>query len=58
MNTIDENTKRESIEAFQSAIRKSESALLKMKQKGTRTTLLDKRLQALQVGLAVLEEKW
>lgn len=58
MHIIDDVTKDQSIEAFQSAIRKSESALNKMMQKGTNTTLLEKRLNALKIGLAVLEKEW
>lgn len=45
----------ESIKALQSAIRKSEKALAQMTEKGANTTLLQKRLNALYVGLAMLE---
>ena len=48
----------ESEKAFKSAIRKSEKALAQMTQEGSNTTLLVKRLAALQTGLAVLESLW
>ncbi len=48
----------ESIKALQSAIRKSEKALAQMTAKGAETTLLKKRLKALYIGLAVLENVW
>lgn len=47
--------KMEPIKAIQSAISKSEKALAQMAGKGANTTLLKKRLVALRVGLAVLE---
>jgi len=50
--------KLESIKSFQSAIRKSEKALAQMTEKGSNTTLIKKRLMALQVGLAILEDAW
>lgn len=55
---LNDTTKQQSIEAFESAIRKSESALAKMKDKNANTVLLEKRLKALYVGMAVLDEKW
>jgi hypothetical protein len=58
MENVSNEVKVESIKAFQSAIRKSENALDNMSQKGANTTLLNKRLHALQVGLAVLETAW
>lgn len=57
MPIVEDVIKKQSIEALQSAIRKSKNALVKMKQKSSNTTLLEKRLQALQVGLAVLEKE-
>lgn len=48
----------ESIKALQSTIRKSEKALTQMTEKGANTTLLQKRLTALHVGLAMLENLW
>lgn len=58
MQSVSNEIKTESIKAFQSAIRKSENALESMAQKGSNTTLIKKRLHALQVGLAVLESNW
>lgn len=39
-------------------ISKSENALASMTQKGANTTLLKKRLNALYIGLAMLENVW
>ena len=50
--------KEESLRSLRSAISKSEKALAQMTQKGANTTLLKKRLKALQVGLAMLENVW
>ena len=58
MEDISGTERAESIEALQSAIRKSEKALAQMAEKGASTTLVEKRLKALQVGLAVLEAVW
>lgn len=58
MEHVSDVIKLESIKAFQSAIRKSEKALAQMTQKGSNTTLIKKRLQALKIGLAMLENVW
>lgn len=58
MEDISGTERAESIEALQSAIRKSQKALAQMAEKGASTTLVEKRLKALQVGLAVLEAIW
>jgi hypothetical protein len=58
LQSVSKEVKTESIEAFQSAIRKSENALESMSHKGSNTTLIKKRLHALTVGLAVLESYW
>lgn len=50
--------KLDSIKAFQSAISKSEKALAQMTHKGANTALLKKRLNALNIGLAMLENVW
>jgi hypothetical protein len=50
--------KEESLRSLRSAISKSEKALAQMTEKGAPTTLVEKRLKALQVGLAVLENLW
>lgn len=48
----------ESIQSFESTIRKCETALVQMSVKGSNTTLLEKRLNALTIGLAILEHVW
>jgi len=50
--------RQESIKSLQSTIRKLENALSQMTQSGASTTLVKKRLQAINVGLAVLENVW
>ncbi|MGM0837267.1 MAG: hypothetical protein ACQEV7_14015 [Bacillota bacterium] len=58
MEYVSNEDKLQSIKAFQSTIHKSENALAKMTQQGSNTTLLTKRLKALQIGLAMLETAW
>ncbi|KGP78731.1 MULTISPECIES: hypothetical protein [unclassified Paenibacillus] len=58
MENVSDEEKLESIQAFQSTIRKSENALTSLTQKGNNTTLLKKRLNALYIGLAMLEKAW
>ncbi|NMI03586.1 hypothetical protein HF638_06330 [Paenibacillus sp. SZ31] len=58
MENVTHEEQQESIKAFQSTIRKSENALVNMTQKRNNTTLLQKRLQALYIGLALLEKVW
>lgn len=58
MESLSNASKLESIRSFQSAISKSEKALAQMAQKGANTTLVKKRLKALSIGLAVLENAW
>lgn len=58
MMEISTALKKESIESFQSTIRKCENALIQMTEKGSSTLLLTKRLKALRIGLAVLEYEW
>ncbi|WP_063562747.1 hypothetical protein [Paenibacillus sp. O199] len=58
MENLSEEEQVQSIQAFQSTIRKSENALTNLTQKGNNTTLLKKRLNALYVGLAMLEMAW
>lgn len=57
-STSEDLSTGESLRAFQSAISKSEKALAQMTRKGADTTLIEKRLKALRVGLAVLENAW
>lgn len=58
MDNVSNVNKLESIKSFQSTISKSENALAQMTQKGSNTTLLKKRLNALYIGLAMLENVW
>ncbi|QGU95419.1 hypothetical protein GOM49_10255 [Clostridium bovifaecis] len=58
MENVSNISKLESIKSFQSTIRKSEKALAQMTQKGANTTLVKKRLKALHIGLAMLENVW
>lgn len=58
MENVSKVVKEESITSFQSTIRKSEKALAQMTEKGANTTLIKKRLNALTIGLAVLEHAW
>ncbi|MEK4092168.1 MULTISPECIES: hypothetical protein [unclassified Viridibacillus] len=50
--------KLESIKSLQSTISKLENALSQMTQKGVNTTLVKKRLKAVCIGLAMLENVW
>ena len=58
MENLSDADKLESIKSFQSTISKSEKALAQMTQKGANTTLVKKRLKALYIGLAMLENVW
>ena len=58
MDPVTENMKIESLHSFGSAIRKTDKALLGMTGKAANTALIRKRLDALKVGLAVLENAW
>ncbi|MBU5218371.1 hypothetical protein KQI67_16915 [Bacillus albus] len=58
MENVSNIDKLESIKSLQSTIRKLENALTQMTQKGANTTLVKKRLKAVCVGLAVLENIW
>lgn len=58
MECVSNVDKMESIKSILSTISKSEKALAQMTQKGANTTLLNKRLKALYIGLAVLENVW
>lgn len=50
--------KLESIKSLQSTISKLENALSQMTQNGANTTLVKKRLKAVSIGLAMLENVW
>ena len=58
MENVSNIDKLESIKSLQSTIRKLENALSQMTEKGANTTLVKKRLKAVCVGLAVLENIW
>ncbi|MCL6658698.1 hypothetical protein [Paenibacillus amylolyticus] len=58
MENVSQEDQLESIKAFQSTICKSENALVHMTQKSSNTTLLQKRLKALHIGAALLENVW
>lgn len=58
MESVSDVDKLESIKSFQSTIRKTERALAQMTEKGANTTLVEKRLKALYIGLALLENVW
>ncbi|MGN7412902.1 hypothetical protein [Paenibacillus sp. SAF-068] len=58
MENVSQEDQLESIQAFQSTIRKSENALVNMTQNRNNTTLLQKRLQAFYIGLALLDKQW
>lgn len=55
MDNISDVDKLELIKSFQSTIRKLEKSLDTMTKKGANTTLVKKRLEANNIGLAVLE---
>lgn len=58
MENVTNVEKLESIKSLQSTIRKLENALSQMTQKGANTTLVKKRLKAVDIGLASLENVW
>lgn len=58
METVSIEVQSEAIKSFQSTISKCETAIARMTQKGSNTDLLKKRLTALEIGLAVLENAW
>lgn len=58
MENVSNVEKLESIKSLQSTIRKLENALSQMTQKGANTTLVKKRLKAVCIGLAMLENVW
>lgn len=58
MEKVSKEDQLESIKSLQSTITKLENALSQMTHNGANTTLVKKRLQALYVGLAVLDNVW
>lgn len=58
MENVSHLDKLESIKSLQSTISKLENALSQMTKKGSNTTLVKKRLKAIYIGLAALENVW
>lgn len=58
MEYVTEEEKLESIKSLQSTISKLENANAQMTKKGANITLTTKRLNALYIGLAILEFAW
>jgi len=58
MENVSGENKIESIKSLQSTIKKTEKALTQMTQKDANTTLIEKRLTALRIGITVLENVW
>lgn len=58
MNDVSHTDQLESIKSMQSTLKKLENAFSQMTQSGTNTTLVKRRLDAVKVGLAILENVW
>lgn len=58
MENISQSERAEALKSIQSTIHKSETALAKMTDEGSNTTLIKKRLKAHYIGLAMLEYDW
>ncbi|WP_068617354.1 hypothetical protein [Paenibacillus tuaregi] len=58
MDNLTAEEKQQSVEAFESIIRKSEKALSHMKTDAPQTRLLAKRMKAAQLGLDTLLAHW
>ena len=58
MEKVTPEEKQQSIEAFQSIIRKSENALASMSSGSPQTKLLEKRLRAARIGVETLHARW
>lgn len=58
MDEVSEYEKIESIKSLKSTIGKLEKSLVTMADKGANITLVRKRLNALQTGMALLESEW
>jgi len=58
MENVPTEQRIEAIKSFQSTIRKTEKALAQMTEKGAKTTLIERRLKAFAIGLAMLEHAW
>ncbi|MCM3781868.1 hypothetical protein M3231_02670 [Neobacillus mesonae] len=58
MENVSDVDQLESVRSLTSTISKLESALSQMTQSGANTTLVKKRLKAVSIGLAMLENVW
>lgn len=58
MEGVTSTERQEAIASIQSTIRKLEKALAQMRQKEAHITLVEKRLKAVCISLAVLENLW
>ena len=58
MENVTSVDKLETIKALQSTIGKLENAFSQMAQKGVNTSLVKKRLKAVRIGLAALQNVW
>ena len=58
MENVSIEVRLESIKSLQSTISKLENALSQMTQHGANTILVKKRLKAVSIGLAMLENIW
>ncbi len=58
MEYVDELVQRKSLASLVSSISKLEKALVSVHEKNCSTTVVSRRLQALQIGYAALEAVW
>lgn len=58
MDGISESERMKSLSSLRSSIAKTTKGLASMEKKGANTTLAKKRLEALSIGLAILEHIW
>lgn len=58
MEQVDETVQKQSIDSCVSSIRKLKKAYAGMQQKGSSVTVVARRLQAFQIGLAALQSAW
>jgi len=58
MESVSNEDKLASIKSMQSTITKLENSLAQMIRKGANTALVKKRLDAISIGLAMLENAW
>ncbi len=58
MENVSISDQLESIRSLQSTVSKLKNALSQMNQSGANTTLVKKRLQAVSIGLSMLQHDW